>query len=371
VSDFLIYGATGFTGRLVARAAVRRGLRPILAARRDGPLLQLAAELGLPSRVFSLEDPRRIEASLAGVSLVLHAAGPFVHTSPTMVEACIRRGVHYTDLTAEIDVFEALRARDAEARSRGVTLLPGIGHAVVCSDSLAAHVARRLPGATHLRIGVGGLARLSRGSTRALIDHAGEPARIRRAGRIEPLDHSLEREFDFGYAVRRAVAIGWADVATAHHSTGIPNIETYFEAIVPLRLMIAANQLFGDALRAPFAQRIMHAQSAFLPEGPGVDERTARRSVVVAEADDAAGRRVGARIFAPEVYASTAQAAVAVVERAMAGEIAPGFQTPSTALGPDFVLGLPGVVRQDVRSASPAARARPAGLVSGPPPGTS
>ncbi len=154
---WLLYGATGYTGRLIARMAVQRGLRPTLGGRNPGKVGVLAAELGLESRVAALEDPAAVDAMLSGVTLVLHCAGPFIHTFRPMVEACLRTGTHYLDITGEYPVFEALAARDGEARAAGIMVLPGAGFDVVPSDCLGAHVARRLPGAQRLALALTGL----------------------------------------------------------------------------------------------------------------------------------------------------------------------------------------------------------------------
>src|SRR6059058_4580809 len=145
---FLIYGANGYTGELIAREAVRRGHRPILAGRHAERIEPLAGELQCPWRVFDLLDAKEVE----GVALVLHCAGPFVHTSAPMVRACLAAGTHYLDITGEITVFESIMAIDAEARRRGVTLLPGVGFDVVPTDCLAAMLARRLPDADDLTL---------------------------------------------------------------------------------------------------------------------------------------------------------------------------------------------------------------------------
>ena len=142
---YLIYGATGYTGGLAARLAASRGQKPILAGRSQAPVRALAESLGLEHRTFGLEDPAALDRGLEGMEVVLHCAGPFSRTSRPMVEACLRTGTHYLDITGEALVFEALHARDAEARAAKVMLLPGAGFDVVPSDCLAAHLKRRLP----------------------------------------------------------------------------------------------------------------------------------------------------------------------------------------------------------------------------------
>ena len=132
----LIYGATGYTGKLIAKTAVDRGARPILAGRNLEKVRAVAEPLGLAALAFDLRDPGRIDAAIKDVSVVLNVAGPFSATSRPMADACLRNHVHYLDITGEIDVFEALAARDAEAKSRGVMLLSGVGFDVVPSDCL-------------------------------------------------------------------------------------------------------------------------------------------------------------------------------------------------------------------------------------------
>src|SRR6059058_4542054 len=161
---FMVYGASGYTGRLLVEAALSGGLRPILAGRNETTLAPLAERLGLEYRVVRLGDPPTLDAALRKVRVVLHAAGPFSATARPMVDACLRTGTHYLDITGEVRVFEAVAARDAEAKSAGVMLLPGVGFDVVPSDCLAAHMKRRLPDAMDLKLYIGGLANMSRGT---------------------------------------------------------------------------------------------------------------------------------------------------------------------------------------------------------------
>ncbi|HEY8711483.1 MAG TPA: saccharopine dehydrogenase NADP-binding domain-containing protein, partial [Thermoanaerobaculia bacterium] len=160
---WMIYGANGYTGELIARAGAAE--KPVLAGRNAQRIQALARELGCEARVFEIDRPR-----LDGVSLVLHCAGPFIHTSAPMVRACLDAGVHYLDITGEISVFESIMALDAEAKLRNVTLLPGVGFDVVPTDCLAAMLARRLPGATELTLAFTGGAGLSAGTQKTILE---------------------------------------------------------------------------------------------------------------------------------------------------------------------------------------------------------
>ncbi len=140
MSNFLIYGANGYTGELIAREAVKRGMKPILAGRSQNKLEPLAKELNLTCRTFSLEDKKSLEYTLKEVDFVIHCAGPFSLTSDRMVEACLRLGKHYLDITGEIAVFEAMAARDKLAKDAGIMIMPGVGFDVVPSDCLALYL---------------------------------------------------------------------------------------------------------------------------------------------------------------------------------------------------------------------------------------
>ena len=158
----LIYGANGYTGKLIVERALARGLKPILSGRNAEAVGQLARAQGLEARPAALDHQRSLDDALDGVTTVLHCAGPFARTANVMATACIRAKAHYLDITGEISVFEMLAQRSAEARRAGVMLLPGAGFDVVPSDCLAAHLKRRLPAATALALAFYGGTGLSR-----------------------------------------------------------------------------------------------------------------------------------------------------------------------------------------------------------------
>ena len=105
-NHFLLYGANGYTGQLIARHARQYGLQPVLAGRNGARLKSLSLELGMPYEVFNLSDPEKLRAALSQVKVVLHAAGPFQFTAKQMIEGCLQTGTHYVDINGDISVFE-------------------------------------------------------------------------------------------------------------------------------------------------------------------------------------------------------------------------------------------------------------------------
>src|SRR6202035_1861817 len=123
--DWMIYGANGYTGELIAREAKRQGKTPVLAGRSAAKIAALARELNLPSKTFRLEAPSETVEALRGVRLVLNCAGPFSKTADRLLRACLAAKAHYLDITGEIDVLEGAHRYDADAKAAGRGLMPG------------------------------------------------------------------------------------------------------------------------------------------------------------------------------------------------------------------------------------------------------
>ena len=184
---WMIYGAYGYTGELVAQEALRRGHRPVLAGRSAEHLKPLAARLGLESVAIDLSDPAALTRALDGVKLVFHAAGPFVDTSDIMIRACLAAGVSYVDITGEIPVFRNTFSYDDAAKQKGVALMSGVGFDVVPTDCLARYVAEKVPGATDLEIAFAAIGYPSVGTAKSSFDGMLRGGLVRRNGELVPM----------------------------------------------------------------------------------------------------------------------------------------------------------------------------------------
>jgi len=348
-SGFLLYGSTGFVGSAIAHLAVQNGLQPIIAGRDAAKIGAQATELGVEHRAFSLDDSTAMDKVLEDVTVVLHCAGPYIYTFKPMVDGCLRTRTHYLDITGEIPVYEALAALDNQAKSHGAMLMPGVGFDVVPTDCLALHLKQRLPSATRLTLAFHseGPAGLPPGTANTMIEMIPFGNKVRRNGRLDtPPRGAKTRMIDFGSGPVQATMLTWGDIFMAYYSTGIPNIEDYAVLPAELRRQMAlidyVRPLFKLTAVRNFLKRRLRA-------GSTADERARTRTSVWGEVEDAQGRKVVSRLHGPEAGVIwTARAALAAVQKVLAGNASPGFQTPALAYGADFVLECEGVTREDL-----------------------
>ena len=347
-NTFLLYGANGYTGQLIARMAKDYGLIPILAGRTEASLQKMAAHLDLPYKVIDLSDTEILEAALKEVSVVLHAAGPFQHTSKKMIAACLNTKTHYLDITGEISVFELAKQYDAKAKEVGIMIMPGVGFDVVPTDCTALYLKNLLPDATHLKLAfamVGG--KLSHGTATTMAENLGEGGVVRENGIIvrKPLGH---KGFwvDFGLKKLFVMCIPWGDISTAFTTTGIPNIETYTGSSPKTFSLLKWQFLFNWFLRTSFARTKAKNKIKHNPAGPTDEMRAKAMSLVWGEVVNTSGEKKVARLQCPEGYTLTAISSLLITKKVLEGNFKAGYQTPAAAYGADLVMEIPGVTRE-------------------------
>ncbi|MGH8263556.1 MAG: saccharopine dehydrogenase family protein [Steroidobacteraceae bacterium] len=342
-AGWLLYGATGYTGELIARAAVKRGLTPILAGRTRERVAKLAAELGLEARVFAVENTTAVVEGLREVRLVLNCAGPFSATATRMLQGCFALHAHYLDITGEIDVFEAAQRHAETARRVGVVVCPGVGFDVVPTDCLAAQLKDALPDATYLALGFDGGGITSRGTAKTMIEGIGSGGRVRSEGQLKTVPLGFRtREIDFGAGIKKAVTIPWGDVSTAAWTTGVGNIETYIPASPRAIERLQKLERWRGLLATRPLQWWLKHRTQRAPPGPSEGVRAATRTYVWGEARNEAGAVRTARVTTANGYTLTVEAALAIVRHMLEAAPANGYYTPSQIMGADFVSALPG-----------------------------
>ena len=344
----LLYGATGYTGRLIIEEALQKGLPIIIAGRNQQTVSTLASQYNLPYRVAELSNPGQLDAILQEITVVLHAAGPFAITAEPMIDACMRNKVHYLDITGEISVFEYAHSLNRQAMNAGIMLLPGCGFDVVPTDSMASWLHELLPDATHFElafVSIGG--GVSHGTASSMVNKLGEGGAIRKDGVI--IHHPLGK---FGKWVDIegkkffVMSIPWGDVSTAFYTTGIPNIIIYTGMPPKVYRLLKFQKLFNWMLRTRFVRQLLQGKIDKRAPGPDAAKRAVSSSLVIAEVRNIQGAIRKGFLKAPGGYTMTAHTSVLIAGKVLNDHFKPGFQTPAGCYGNKMVLEIEGVHRR-------------------------
>jgi short subunit dehydrogenase-like uncharacterized protein len=348
-NQFLLYGANGYTGKLIAKLAATYNLQPILAGRTEANIKPLADELQLPYRIIDLDNATQLETALSEVKLVLHAAGPYVHTAKQMIEGCLKTGVHYIDINGDISVFEMLKKYGAAAKEKNIMIMPGVGFDVVPTDCIALQLKKQMPDATHLKLAfasVGG--GLSHGTAITMAGKIGEGGAARENGKIvrKPLGQKgMWVNFSAGSGGGEkklfVMTIPWGDISTAFTTTGIPNIETYTGMAPKVYKMLKLQWAFNWLLRTEFVRNIIRKKIKAKPAGPSDEQRKNSSSLVWGEVSNAAGKKITAAISCLDGYTLTAHSSLIISKKILADDFKPGYQTPAGCYGENLVIELP------------------------------
>ena len=341
---WMIYGANGYTGSLIAEMAAKRGLTPILAGRNKEKIQELAKKIHLESRVFPLEQLDQLTAGLSGIDLILHCAGPFSKTSSLMIEGCLSAGTHYLDITGEINVFEHVLSNEIVERAKraNIVLCSGVGFDVIPTDCIALKLKQSLPSATHLSLGFDSDSGISRGTFKTMIQGLASGSAERQDGIIQefPLG-TKSRIIDFGRGSKTAVAIPWGDVSTAFYSTRIPNINTWIPMSPSKMHATRVLNKFKPVIASSIIQRFLHKWVDTKVNGPNLASRQNSPAYIWGEAHNAIGEKITVRIKTANVYTLTIYGALEVVTRLLNQSVPSGSYTPASLFGPELIESLP------------------------------
>jgi short subunit dehydrogenase-like uncharacterized protein len=316
IGKLLIYGATGYTGTLIAHEAARRGLDFDIAGRSEDKLAALAAELGVPYHVFSVDEIEGWENSLKGKIALLNIAGPFSETADQAMKAAIQFKVHYIDITAEVDIYRLAETKDAAATAAGVMILSGAG-LFATYDPLVLHTAKRVKNPVALRVAFKYSGGFTPGSVASASNITNAGILMRKNGILEKFPGAKPAAFDFGSGLEDAFPLPLGGVVISYKSTGIPDIEEYF-------LM---------------AQAASTSDTETKNEGHGSEGK----SKIIVEVTGADGNVVRSMAETPGGYMPTVLSAIEIVYRVLSDDYKAGFQSPASAYGEELLDALTSV----------------------------
>ncbi|KAH8201800.1 hypothetical protein TruAng_004064 [Truncatella angustata] len=229
----LIYGASGYTGRLASHHAKSLGIDFIVAGRAESTeMMHFASELDVRYRVFDLSDPESIKIGLRGISVLLNCAGPFMRTAAPLIAACIQNVVHYLDISAELDSYKVAQKNGHEAKEANVMLMPGCGGSVVMLGCLAGKVVERVKNPSRIDLSLYVAGSMSRGSAISASENMAAECFQRLNGQLVKHDTTsiIELDFDNGQGTVANHPVTLPDLITVWKSTKVRNIRTFVHA---------------------------------------------------------------------------------------------------------------------------------------------
>ena len=335
----VLYGATGYTGRLVADELARRGMDHVLSGRNADKLARLAGERGVPATAAPLGDVRALRELLAGATAVINCAGPFTLAGDALVQAAIATGTHYVDSTGEQSFIKMVFDRHGRTAERaGVALVPALGFDYAPGDCIAHLSARGLEPLAELTMAyaVQGFG-MSRGTLRSGLEMMKGGDVVYEDEQWRPAPGGVFRAgFDFPEPIghQRMIRYPSGEVITVPHHTRTRKVTSLVTARtanpVPALAPVMPYTLpaLALALRTPL-RGLLGKAVGLLPEGPAEEARRGAEFTILAVARAADGTTRRGIVRGADVYGLTAVTLVHGAELMAA----PGFDRAG-ALGP-------------------------------------
>lgn len=326
----LIYGAAGYTGKIISARAKELGLNFEIAGRKKDKIEKLAKELEVAFQVFDIDDTNAWQKSLADKKVLINAAGPFKFTAEQAMNACLHAGTHYLDISAELGTYQLAESMDHAAQKAGIQLMAGAG-LFVSYDALVVHLVKLTDQPQDLKVGFRHYGGFSRGSVLSSQNIADLGVLIRKDGEIVPSEKPQPKTFLFGEDAVECLPTPLGGIILSYKSTAVPNIEEFFSLKLP-------------------ATELTDLTPENLPDGPTSEERAAGRNAISAELTDKNGKTVKAYVDAPSGYDLTPLSVVAVAHRILRNDFKIGYQSPGSAYGESIINDIPDTHLIDIQS---------------------
>lgn len=336
----MLYGANGFTARLIIDKLKALPSEIILSGRNQDTIEALAKEHHLESRVFALNHQPTVVKNLDGIGLVINCAGPFNMTALPLAKAALKSRSHYIDITGEIGVFQTLHLLDAEARSQGISIIPGVGFDIVPTDCLSKLLVQRAIEPRSLVLAViTKNTRPTHGTLKTALLHADQPTIVRRInGIVRSKPKEALHKIVLNNREVSCVRAPLPDLFCAHLSTGIEHIDTYLAMPKKLQALSILLPLIRKVSGKPLFQKIISGLIDRLPNGPSVEQQKHGSAYIVGEVSGRNRRVERGVLITPEPYVYTGDVLVAATKHWLENGLESGFHTPSQAFGATFAI---------------------------------
>lgn len=336
--DILLFGATGYTGRLTAAALARKGASFAIAGRNEAKLYALADDTNGPEvRLASVGDVDSLVAALEGITVMITCVGPFLELGDTAVEAALRSKAHYIDSTGEGTFVARLIERDQEARAAGIVMAPCMGFDEVPAD-VAATLATEDMDRADVTLSYALPRNGSKGTIKSALTITTSEGQWIRDGRPVMIRAGQERRWapmPPPLGPKSSIAFPLAEGRLAPLHLDLNSLSTFVTSGTLERMGIEYGlPVLGKVLDTSWGQKLIEMAIQPLPEGPNERQRRSKWTIL---AEASAGRRWrNVAVAGSDVYGLTGELLAAAAMRMAADDFSgAGVNAPVAAVGLD------------------------------------
>lgn len=336
--SLILYGANGFSAKLILEKLISAGVKPVLAGRNQIKIAETARKYGYEFKVFDLSNRQIVVESIKGFHTLLNCAGPFKYTAQILIDACLDASVNYIDITGEIPVIEYAWEMNNEALRKNIVIIPSAGFDVIPTDCLAKKLSEKLPSAEILELGLlNKKGKISRGTMITTLEMAAEKGKVR-------IDENLVDSRIGEYSVKlnnekfkfHGISIPWGDVASAFYSTGIPNIKVYLGLPALIFHLRKPLLLLAELLKIRFLRDFLKWLIYKIKSESEEYDPSRAQVLIWGRVTDKNGESYLEVYRIEEGYSLTAVGATDIVIKVLNNEVKPGTHTPSQIFGSEY-----------------------------------
>ena len=337
-NDWLIYGANGYTGRILVEQAAKQGHKPVIAGRSPEKIKPLAEQYDLPYSILDLHDINALSEKVADFKLISNFAGPFPLTARPIAEACLENGINYIDVSGDLNTIQYIFDLNEKARAKSIVMIPAAGFITYATECLAHYIAEQIDETKFIELGVYIIGGTSRGTAISTVDSIKDGCLIRKDHQLIPVKFGKDtKKIPFPDGRKPAWAVPLAELLTVHKALTIPDIKVFNVMPHFLHLLRLIAPLIQKTMKIEVFKRIAKKIAAKQPEGPTREQNLNTKSYLWARAGDKIGNEKQAWLETPEAYYFTALLNIRFAEVILGSDLK-GSITPSEAFGKDLIF---------------------------------